>query len=56
MKQITSGNIVIECEPYNRFNNLVRGYKVDEQGNPVAFLGKFIVSTNYTEEEIIKLF
>lgn len=56
MKQITSGNIVIEREPYNRFKDIVRGYKVDEQGNPVAFLGKYIITTNYTDEEIINLF
>ena len=56
MKQIEANGIVIEREPYNRFEDIVRGYKVDEQGNPVAFLGQYIITTNYTEEEIKKLF
>ena len=48
--------IEITKEVYSRFFYLVRGYKVNEKGLPVAFLGKFIVPSNYTEEEILKLF
>ena len=48
--------IEITKEVYDRFSYLVRGYKVNEKGLPVAFLGKFIIPTNYTEKEIMKLF
>lgn len=56
MKQIKNGDIVIEIEAYNRFKNLIRGYRVNDKGEAVAFLGKFIVPTNFTEEETIKLY
>lgn len=56
MKQIEANGIVIERETYNRFEDIVRGYKVNESGEPVAFLGKYIVTSNHTDEEIIKLF
>ena len=56
MKTIRVGNIVIEKESTdNRWYWLVRGYRVNENDEPVAFLGKFQVS-GYTDEEIIKLF
>jgi len=56
MKTIKAGNLVIEKEMTdNRWFDLVRGYKVDEDGNILAFLGKYQVS-GYTDEEIIKLF
>lgn len=56
MKSIQVGNIVIEKEMTdNRWYTLVRGYRVNENGEPIAFLGKYQVS-GYTDEEIIKLF
>ena len=55
MKQITSGNLYIEVEPHTRFENLVRGYRVENE-EITGFLGKFIVTTNFTEEEIIGLY
>lgn len=57
MKTIKSGNIVIEKEMTdNRWYDLVRGYKVNEKNEPVAFLGKYKVPSNYTNEELIELF
>lgn len=57
MKFIEAGNIVIEKEfiERNPFEVLVRAYRV-ENGSPVAFLGKFIVPNNMTDEEIINLY
>ena len=57
MKDIKVGNIVIEKEmTENRFYDLVRGYRIDESGRPIAFLGKFFVPSNFTDGEIIKLY
>ena len=56
MKTIADGNLLIEIETYTRFENLVRGYKVNTNGEAVAFLGKFIVTTNYTLNDIINLY
>ena len=57
MKEIRKGNIVIEKEMTdNRWFDLVRGYKVNENDEPVAFLGKYQVPSNFTEEELIALF
>lgn len=55
MKTIISGNIYIEVETFSRFENLVRAYRVEAE-EITGFLGKFIVGSNMTEEEIIKLY
>lgn len=57
MKTITKGNLVIEREMTdNRFYDLVRGYRVNKEGDPVAFLGKYKVASIFSNEEIIKLY
>lgn len=57
MKTIRRDNIVITKEMTdNRFYDKVSGYKVNEDGNPVAFLGKYIIPSNYTEDEIVELY
>lgn len=57
MKFIEAGNIVIEKEfiERNPFEVLIRAYRVENE-SPVAFLGKFIVPNNMTDEEIINLY
>lgn len=47
--------IVIERETYSRFQDLVRAYKV-ENGEITGFMGKFIIPSNFTEEDIIALY
>ena len=57
MKTIRKDNIVIRKEmTQNRFYDMVTGHRVDNDGRPVAFLGKYTIPSNYTNEEIIKLF
>lgn len=57
MKLIKDGNIVIAKEMTdNRFYDLVTGHRVDKDGVPVAFLGKYKIPSNFTEEEIIDLY
>ena len=50
-------HLYIEVEPReeNRFEQMVRGYYL-KNGERTGFLGKYIVTTNYTEDEIIELF
>lgn len=55
MKSFTSGNIYIEVETYQRFTNLVRAYRIKNE-EITGFLGKFIVPSNFTEEEILNLY
>lgn len=55
MREIKTNNLIIEIECYDRFRDLIRGYRVDEQGNIKAFLGKYIVC-GLTQEEIINLY
>lgn len=56
MKTYEVDNIVITREVESRFFDMVRGYKVDKSGNPIAFLGKYKIQSNFTEEEIINLY
>lgn len=56
MKTFENGNLLIEVETYSRFENIVRGYKTNASGEAVAFLGKYIVTTNYTVDELINLY
>ncbi len=57
MKTYERGNIAIEREMTdNRFYDLVRAYRVKESGEPEAFLGKYIVPSNYTEDELFELY
>ena len=57
MKIIRRDNIAITKEMTdNRFYDKVSGYKVNEDGNPVAFLGKYIIPSNYTDDEIVELY
>lgn len=57
MKIIRRDNIAITKEiTDNRFYDKVSGYKVNEDGNPVAFLGKYIIPSNYTDDEIVELY
>lgn len=50
-------NLYIEKEwiEGRRFECLVRAYKVVD-GEIVAFLGKYFVPTNYTDDEIVELY
>lgn len=50
-------NLYIEKEIVDgrRFEYLVRAYKVVDD-EIVAFLGKYFVPTNYTDDEIVELF
>jgi hypothetical protein len=56
MRTYKMDNMVITREVEDRFFDMVRGYLVDESGKPIAFLGKFKVQNNFTEEEIINLY
>lgn len=57
MKTIRRDNIVITKEMTdNRFYYKVSGCKVNEDGNPVALLGKYIIPSNYTDDEIVELY
>lgn len=50
-------NLYIEKEMVEgrRFEYLVRAYKVVDD-KIVAFLGKYFVPTNYTDDEIVELY
>lgn len=57
MRIYERGNIVIRREmTNNRFYDLVTAHKIDESGIPVAFLGKYTVPSNFTEEELFELY
>ena len=57
MKIYERDNIAIQREMTdNRFYDLVRGYRVNESGEPVAFLGKWKVPSNMTEDELFELY
>lgn len=57
MKIYERNDIAIQREMTdNRFYDLVRAYRVNESGEPVAFLGKYIVPSNYTEDELFELY
>lgn len=56
MKLYQKKNIIVSREVYGRFEDLVIGHEVNEEGEPVKFLGKFIVPSNYSEEEVIGLY
>lgn len=57
MKTYERNDIAIQREMTdNRFYDLVRAYRVNESGEPVAFLGKYIVPSNYTEDELFELY
>ena len=56
MKTLENGNLLIEVETYSRFENIVRGYKTNANGEAIAFLGKYIITTNYTVYDLINLY
>ena len=47
--------IEVESREESRWEWLVRGYAI-KNGERTGFLGKYIVTTNYTDDEIIELF
>lgn len=55
MTTIKINNITIEVETYNRFENIIRGYK--EENGQILFLGKYIIGTRECDlEEAIEMF
>lgn len=57
MRIYERGNIVIRREmTRNRFYDMVTAHKFDESGTPIAFLGKYTVPSNFTEEELFELY
>lgn len=57
MKIYERDNIAIRREMTdNRFYDLVTAHKFDKEGNPVAFLGRFKVPSNMTEDELFELY
>ena len=57
MKTYKNGNIIIKREmTENRFYDRVTGYRINENGEPIAFLGKYTTPSNYTEKDLFDLF
>ena len=57
MRTYERENIVIQREMTdNRFYDMVRAYRVNKSGEPVAFLGKYTVPSNFTEDELFDIY
>ena len=57
MREFIHNDMLIQREYYGRFEDLVRAYIIDPDKNPsLRFLGKYIVGSNATEDDIINLF
>lgn len=51
MREIQIDNIYIQIEIYDRFHNITRAYQLDDAGDIVAFLGKYIIGSRDIDTE-----
>lgn len=57
MKTYKNGNIIIKREMTdNIFYDRVTAHRINEKGEPIAFLGKYTIPSNYTETELFDLY